>query len=497
MRAWSISVLCLLFACDDGQSGQMPNGPFADAMAAGDAAADAATPVDAMPEDAGWQIANRVAATEQPPGDPIAGRHALLHEGYVGCGIPLSAYMRLIGPAPQSARLPDREGVNAQLPYAFTAYTTDNGVEVATANCLGCHAARINGELVVGLGTHASDFTGDTAGQARALGTLIDDPAEHAEWSLWAERVQAIAPFIRTRTIGANPADNLGLVLFAHRDPETLAWSPDPLLPLPPEDPVPVDVPPWWHMKKKTVMYWNAMGEGHFSSLMMTASTLCVDTVAHAERIRTYFADISAYIRTIEPPAWPWAVNAELAEQGRGIFNATCSGCHGTYAPEGSGDADEYPSLWVPIDIIGTDPALANGAVDRAGIYQDWYNASFYGEDAWLDAKRGYIAPPLDGIWATAPYFHNGSVPTIAGVLNSATRPAFWRRSFDSRDYDQAAVGWQHEVLEEGHAGIRVSGNRKYVYDTSFEGYANTGHPFGDGLSDGGRLAVLEYLKTL
>jgi len=31
----------------------------------------------------------------------------------------------------------------------------------------------------------------------------------------------------------------------------------------------------------------------------------------------------------------------------------------------------------------------------------------------------GYQAPPLDGVWATAPYFHNGSVPTIADVLDS------------------------------------------------------------------------------
>jgi mono/diheme cytochrome c family protein len=410
----------------------------------------------------------------------------------VGCGIPLSAYMRLIGPAREDTRLPDREGVNAELPYSFTAYTTDRGVKVVTANCLGCHAGWLNGQFVVGLGSHSSDFTGDSAGQARALGTLIDDPAEHAEWALWAERVQTIAPFIQTRTIGANPADNLGLVLFAHRDPETLEWSPEPLMELPPRDPVPVDVPAWWLMKKKNVMYWNAMGEGHFSSLMMTASTLCVDTVEHAARIREYFADVSAYIRTMEPPAWPWDIDEALAEQGKGVFEATCSGCHGTYGADG-----EYPNLWVPIDVIGTDPVLADGAVDRAGIYQDWYNASFYGEEAQLDAKRGYIAPPLDGIWATAPYFHNGSVPTLAGVLDSQARPAFWRRTFNSRDYDQDAVGWQHEVLDAGQDSVRPSRDRKYVYDTSFEGYSNTGHPFGDGLSDADRAAVIEYLKTL
>lgn len=478
--------LVLMLGCDGYPSASTaPDADLADA-AVPDAAVDMAAP------DASWLTANRVPHVEQPPGDPAAGRHALLHEGYVGCGIPIDTYLDIIGPAPASARLADREGANAELPYAMTAYTTDAGVEVVTANCLSCHAARIDGELVVGLGSHASDFTQDISGQARALGTLIDDPAAHAEWALWAERTLAIAPYVRTRTVGVNPADNLGLVLFAHRDPVTLAWSQEPLMELPPPDPVPVDVPPWWHMRKKSVMYWNAMGEGHFGSLMMTASTLCVDSVEHATRIREYFADVAAFIRTIEPPAWKWDVDADLAADGEAIFEQTCAMCHGTYGPDGA-----YPNLWVPIDHIGTDPVLADGAVDRAGIYQDWYNRSFYGEEAQLDAKRGYVAPPLDGIWATAPYFHNGSVPTVAAVLDSTARPTYWTRSFDSRDYDRAALGWQHTVLDYGH-DARISGaERRMIYDTTLEGYGNGGHPFGDHLSEGERAAVLEYLKTL
>jgi len=63
------------------------------------------------------------------------------------------------------------------------------------------------------------------------------------------------------------------------------------------------------------------------------------------------------------------------------------------------------------------------------------------------------MAPPLDGVWASAPYFHNGSVPTVAGVLESGARPQYWTRSFDSKDYDPAALGWQHSALDHGHAG--------------------------------------------
>lgn len=489
-RAWW---LVALLGCDEGapSADGVADAARADAALTDAAVADAG-PLDAGPLDAGWQIANRLPPADQPVGDPALGREILLTGNYVGCGIPLDTYLDVVGPAPAGARLPGRAGINAELPYVFNSYTSESGVDLVTANCLSCHAGRIDGELIVGLGSHASDFTGDASGQARALGALIDDPAARAEYDRWAERTLTIAPFIRTRTIGANPADNLGLVLFAHRDPETLAWSDEPLMALPPTDPVPVDVPPWWHMRKKAAMYWNAMGEGQHGSLMMTASTLCVDTVEEAERIRDDFVHVAAWIRTLEPPAWKWTIDEAQAIEGQQIFEATCAPCHGTYGPDGA-----YPNLWVPIDVIGTDPALAIGAADRAGIYQDWYNASFYGQAARLDAKRGYIAPPLDGIWATAPYFHNGSVPTLAGVLDSTARPTYFKRSFDSRDYDREAVGWQHEVLDYGH-DARISGaERKTIYDTTLEGYGNGGHPFGDHLDAADRAAVIEYLKTL
>jgi hypothetical protein len=58
-------------------------------------------------------------------------------------------------------------------------------------------------------------------------------------------------------------------------------------------------------------------------------------------------------------------------------------------------------------------------------------------------ATGGYIAPPLDGIWATAPYLHNGSVPDLATLLKSSSRPTYWLRSFDDGDYDLTNVGWK------------------------------------------------------
>src|SRR5207245_1068857 len=95
-----------------------------------------------------------------------------------------------------------------------------------------------------------------------AVSGLVTDPTEKAELAKFQVRLAAVAPFVQTRTLGANPADNLTAVLFSHHDPVTLGWSNDPMIPLPPAEPAPVDVPPWWRMKKKNAMFYVAGGRG-------------------------------------------------------------------------------------------------------------------------------------------------------------------------------------------------------------------------------------------
>src|SRR5262249_46709671 len=113
--------------------------------------------------------------------------------------------------------------------------------------------------------------------------------------------------------------------------------------------------------------------------------------------------------------------------------------------------------------------------------------------------SEGYQAPPLDGVWATAPYFHNGSVPTLEHALNSKARPRIYTRSYGTgtADYDTQRVGWKVTVLaappERSVPGIE----RRKVYDTTQPGRSNAGHTFGDALSTEERRAVIEYLKTL
>ena len=101
----------------------------------------------------------------------------------------------------------------------------------------------------------------------------------------------------------------------------------------------------------------------------------------------------------------------------------------------------------------------------------------------------GYIAPPLDGIWVTAPFFHNASVPDLEGVLNSKARPKYWTRDFNNPVYDYENIGWKYK--EENAPGGSAT------FNTTKPGCGNQGHYFGDKLSDAERDAVIEYLKTL
>lgn len=477
-----LAALALAGACSSGNE-QGASSPAPPVPEAGTTEPPASYPVETL------------AAEPQRPGDPAKGYRALVNEPYVPCGIPYSAYSRVFGPAAEADRIPGREGRNATLAYNFTAMTTKDGVELVTSNCLTCHAGRIGGKLVVGLGNADGDFTTEAATQTQNtgfVGALLTDPKERAEWQKWKERVDTVAPYSVLSTRGPNPADGFTAVLFAHHDPKTMAWSSTPLMNVPPPVDLPVDVPPWWHMKKKTSMFYVGGGRGDHARIMMTASILCTSTVEESRAIDAYFPDIRSWIASTDAPAYPHAVDRALADRGKVFFEKTCARCHGTYGPDGS-----YPNRIVSTEEVGTDPLLASGTAQFAGPFVDWYKASFYGEVSRLEPKKGYVAPPLDGIWATAPYLHNGSIPTLAALLDSTQRPTYWTRPFDSTQYDTNGVGWLYSPVDHGKAGEGDAAAKKTLYDTTLPGYSNAGHVFGDVLTAEERAAVIEYLKTL
>ncbi len=434
-----------------------------------------------------------VPAEPQRPGDPQAGYDALLNKPYISCGVPYKAYKKAVSPSSAAHRLPDRSGHNAELPYHRTYYKKSNGVELVTGNCLTCHAGFFNGELIIGLGNENLDFTGDASASAETIGAYVRGDSETAEWQKWADRMAAVAPYIRTETVGVNPAIDITWALIAHRNRKTLEWSSEPLMEPPPKYVLPLSMPPWWRMKKKHAMFYTTAGRGDHARHMILGTVLCAESVVEVKGIDTYAPDIRAYISSLESPVYPFEIDINLAEQGRAPFNTHCARCHGTY-----GDNWTYPNLVISKDVVGTDPALAQASTDATDRrFVQWFGESFYGELSRLAPAPGYIAPPLDGIWATAPYLHNGSVPTIAALLNISLRPKYWTRAFDSRDYNDKTLGWTYSVLKKGKDGAQNHQEAKKIYDTTLYGYSNRGHDFGDRLTEVERLKVLEYLKTL
>jgi hypothetical protein len=100
----------------------------------------------------------------------------------------------------------------------------------------------------------------------------------------------------------------------------------------------------------------------------------------------------------------------------------------------------------------------------------------------------GYANHPLDGIWARAPYLHNGSVPTLWDLLQEpAARPAVFYRGYDV--FDQVNVGFVSGVPE-------ADGRAFFRYDTAIPGNGNGGHIYGTKLTADEKRALIEYMKT-
>ncbi len=344
-----------------------------------------------------------------------------------------------------------------------------------TNDCLLCHGGSILGKSYVGLGNASLDIQAFFADMGKAAG---------------GGRTRFGFSHVR----GTSEAGAIAVYLLAFREPDlSLRLSP---LDLGLPDALVEDTPAWWLLKKKKTMYHTGTSHARSVRSIMQFMLSPTNSAATFAKEETTFKDIQAYLLSLEAPKYPFPIDQDLAATGRQLFNKTCSQCHGTY-----GEKWTYPNKIVAIDVIGTDRNRLQGFSAKAGAH---YNKTWFarekGEAGYkVTEPVGYQAPPLDGIWATAPYFHNGSVPTLAEVLYSKARPKIFTRSFKtgSEDYDTIKVGWKIQVLDRSPSSDLPAFQRRQVYDTNQPGRGNQGHTFGDDLTDEQRRAVIEYLKTL
>jgi hypothetical protein len=347
-----------------------------------------------------------------------------------------------------------------------------------------------DGKLIVGLGNSLIDFTqGErlNASNFDLLEQILKNnaPKQYEAAASFLKITKAITPYLFAHSRGVNTADRLAGILVAHRNAGDFRWI-DTLQFDIPDEVIPTDTPPWWLLKKKNAMFYNGFGRGDFGRFLMASNLLTVSDTSESRNVDEHMPDVLAYINSLEPPKFPKQIDDALASSGKKIFENLCASCHGTY-----GTNETYPNLLIPESMIQTDSFLYKSNYSNPQ-FVNWFNNSWFTQGkhpAKLEPFEGYIAPPLDGIWISAPYLHNGSVPTLEAVLNSKVRPQFWSRDFDHPQYDYDHVGWKYQVEK---SQLNTS-----TYNTTFPGYGNYGHYFGDVLSDIERKQVIEYLKTL
>ncbi len=247
------------------------------------------------------------------------------------------------------------------------------------------------------------------------------------------------------------------------------------------------------------------------------------------------------WVSALKPPVWDeeimGPIDRDMAERGKALFAKNCSGCHNMAPYRRTDPADNYfGKTFIEIGRIdyrkvGTDPAYLQNLLTRT-IATNATTAplfdgapmvpatAFFGRivAASLDkailasgftqeevvALHGYRfrtgedgqpvpylpprvtdikASPLAGVWATGPYFHNGSVPTVYEVLSpSDRRDVFWT---GGNQLDLDRLGYESDEAP----GL-------FRFDTSLPGNGNAGHDYGSVLSHDERMDVIEYLKT-
>jgi mono/diheme cytochrome c family protein len=346
-----------------------------------------------------------------------------------------------------------------------------------TMNCLACHQGQVAGVMIPGAPNSTYALETLTA-DLRLVKVLMGKP--------WARMERGSLAMPLGTTVGTTNAVMFGVALMHLRDAELNVHLERLAPPMVHHD---HDMPAWWHYRRKSRLYADGFVPKDHRALM----PFLMIPANGPEKFREWeddFRAIEAYISSLAPPKYPGPIDRELSRQGELVFNENCARCHGTYGEDG-----RYPEKIVALDEVGTDPVrlTALSREHRQNYRDSWFG--YFGQHAVELAPEGYLAPPLYGVWASGPYFHNGSVPTLWHVLHPDERPVVWRRADDG--YDHARVGLEVDELAELPGDIGSAARRRTYFDTRVEGKSAAGHDFPSLLSAPQRRAVLEYLKTL
>ena len=283
---------------------------------------------------------------------------------------------------------------------------------------------------------------------------------------------------------------------------------------------------------------------GVFMSMNLTAKSPEEGLFTSNARLKN-LEQIEDWLNHLAPPKWPEEVFGKIdrakAAEGKKLFASHCAECHNSYpytwtAPNKYGKRFIEVGL-VPESLVGTDPMqfedvrpyvqtahlapylpgplknkpLIPGAYLYVGLQESILQTALSKIDQSPDEAvkmhgyrelpvprpsevPHYKAAPRDGVWATPPYMHNGSVPNLYEMLLPAAQRT--KKFCLGRDFDPVKVGVDTTCK---------SGT--YLIDTTLIGSSNRGHSFENGplgngvigplLTEDERWAIVEYLKSI
>jgi mono/diheme cytochrome c family protein len=250
----------------------------------------------------------------------------------------------------------------------------------------------------------------------------------------------------------------------------------------------------------KAMSTWTAQDEKAISDIVaaFTIPTMGQSFAGVLKNLSSVQQVMHDIIGKYEAPQFPGDIDFAKAARGSAVYSQNCAQCHGTYEwKDNKVRLVLFPNKLVPQAEMNTDPQrwktitpTAVKGLQDAGLSQIMSIAR----------AEGYVAPLLNSLWATAPYLHNASVPTLWDLMNPEQRPANFMVGGHSLDFKK--VGIKLETNTVGGIATYPKDVQPWsapaVYHTSEIGRSNKGHeaPF-DRLNPAEKLDLLEFLKML
>jgi mono/diheme cytochrome c family protein len=371
---------------------------------------------------------------------------------------------------------PRPDDANKPLQYVVTS----NGKYVM--NCFACHGGSVYGSVYPGAPNSLYNLESLTE-TVRSVKILQGKPLAHMD-------VGSMFMPLGTTT-GTSNAVMFGVALMNFRDADLNFHADRAPAPMTNHD---MDAPAWWNFHLKSHLYIDGFAEKGHKGLMQFMMVR-QNGPKQFQAWSNDFRKVYSFLSELRPPKYPLAIDEAKALRGEGVFANHCAQCHGSYGSRSDTDRSiDYPESMVNIDDVGTDRVRFDALTPR---HRRYYGESWFADYGKQDTRyevEGYVAPPLKGIWASAPYLHNGSVPTLWHLLHPEDRPAVWRRRAIAMD--ETRIGLVVEELDRVPSNLTAAEKRWY-FDTRVKGKSASGHDYPSSLTEDEKDALLEYLKTL